>query len=109
MAKQMPADQFKRMFEMVLTDRQFQKDLATKGLRALEARGFELEVPPDIIAVIDRAIIRADSPPPPPPPKPPCPVCGVCGACGLCAELNVGSAAAALVAVAALAFWEREA
>jgi hypothetical protein len=96
--RQVSPDAFKALFDAALTDKVFQNDILTQGFRALDARGYDFGVPLQERTMLEKAlIIDAVTA------KPRCGVCGVCGACGLCAEVNLGSASAALWALFALA------
>jgi hypothetical protein len=92
------SDVFKQLFDSALTDKEFQDDILAQGFKALDARGYNFAVPLEERAMLEKAlvidVVTA---------KPRCGVCGVCGACGLCAEVNLGSASAALWALFALA------
>ena len=95
--RQLYADDFRRLFDQALTDKVFQNDVLTGGFKALESRGYNFQVPPEIRASLEQSLFVAA------PAKPKCGVCGVCGLCGLCAEVNAGSASAALWALFHLA------
>jgi hypothetical protein len=96
--RQLSPDEFKALFDAALTDRGFQNDILAQGFKALDARGYNFAVPPEERIMLEKALI-VDAVTA----KPRCGVCGVCGACGLCAEVNLGSASAALWALFALA------
>jgi len=90
-------DVFKELFDTALTDEAFQNDILAQGFKALDARGYNFSVPLEERTMLEKALIVD-----PVTAKPRCGVCGVCGACGLCAEINLGSASAALWALFAL-------
>jgi hypothetical protein len=95
--RQLSSDTFKQLFDAALTDEVFQNDILAQGFKALDARGYNFNVPLQERAMLEKALtIDAVTA------KPRCGVCGVCGACGLCAEVNLGSASAALWALFAL-------
>lgn len=90
-------DVFKQLFDAALTDKVLQDDILAQGFKALDARGYDFGVPLQERTMLEQAlVVDAVSA------KPRCGVCGVCGACGLCAEINLGSASAALWALFAL-------
>jgi len=95
-------DVFRKLFDAALTDKAFQTDILTRGFKALDARGFDLHVPIEVQANLEKALsvktLSAEAVA-----EPSCGVCGVCGLCGLCGEINLGSASAALWALFALA------
>ncbi|HKO08812.1 MAG TPA: hypothetical protein VJ487_13960 [Alphaproteobacteria bacterium] len=98
MAKLMSPADFEKMFTAALTDKQFQNDLLTKGFKALDERGYDHGVP----AAMQKSLQDAISSTPGVFLRPRCGVCGLCGLCGLCAEVNFGSASAALWALAGI-------
>lgn len=89
-------DDFHRLLNQALSDPAFQNDIRTHGFKALEARGYQLQVPQDVVTSFDSVLLVEEE-------KPNCGICGICGLCGLCAEVNAGSASAALWALFALA------
>lgn len=90
----MSSDTFKELFDAALTDKVFQDDILAQGFEALEARGYTVFVPQQERTMLEQSlVIDAVTA------KPRCGICGVCGACGLCAEVNLGSASAALWAL----------
>ena len=92
-------DVFRKLFDQVLTDKEFQNDIQTRGFKALDARGYQHGVPIEVQATLESSLLVSPSEAA----KPKCGVCGVCGLCGLCGEINLGSASAALWALFALA------
>lgn len=95
--RQLSGDDFRKLLDQALTDKAFQNDIRTQGFKAIEARGYNFQVPVEVQANLESALVVAEEE------KPKCGVCGVCGLCGLCAEINAGSASAALWALFALA------
>jgi hypothetical protein len=90
-------EDFRKLLNQALTDKAFQNDIRIHGFKALEARGYQLQVPQEVQTSFESALeVDMEE-------KPACGVCGVCGLCGLCAEINAGSASAALWALFALA------
>lgn len=92
-------EDFRRLLNQALTDKAFQNDIRMHGFKAIEARGYHLEMPQDVQASFESALVMQVAVEE----KPACGVCGICGLCGLCAEINAGSASAALWALFALA------
>src|SRR5574338_532363 len=90
-------EDFRRLLNQALTDKAFQNDIRIHGFKAMEARGYHLEVPQEVKANFEATMAVAVEE------KPNCGICGICGLCGLCAEVNAGSASAALWALFALA------
>ncbi len=90
-------DVFKQLFDTALTDEAFQNEILAQGFKALDARGYNFSVPLEERTMLEKALVLDAVTA-----KPRCGVCGVCGACGLCAEINLGSASAALWALFAL-------
>ena len=101
MAKLMKPADFEKMFTAALTDKKFQKDVQTRGFKALDERGYDHGVPPEVQKTLEKALFTMSGKPARR--KPRCGVCGVCGVCGLCGGVNFGSASAALWALFALA------
>ena len=90
-------EDFRKLLNQALSDKAFQNDIRIHGFKAIEARGYQLQVPQDVQTSFEAALdVELEE-------KPKCGVCGVCGLCGLCAEVNAGSASAALWALFALA------
>jgi hypothetical protein len=100
MAKLMKAADFDKMFTTALTDKKFQKDVRTRGFKALDERGFVHGVPPKVQKTLESALFA--KPVGGALAKPKCGVCGVCGTCSLCGEVNFGAGSAALWALFAL-------
>lgn len=94
--KLLTPDVFKTLFDQAVTDTRFQDDILVNGFKAVEARGYTLQIPFEERAALENFLFVAA------PAKPKCGVCGVCGLCGLCGEVNLGSASAALWALFAL-------
>jgi len=92
-----PGDDFRKLLNQALTDKAFQNEIRVSGFKAIEARGYQLQMPPEVQTNLEATLAVAEAE------APRCGVCGVCGLCGLCAEINAGSASAALWALFALA------
>lgn len=90
-------EDFRKLLNQALTDKAFQNDIRVNGFKAIEARGYQLQVPQEVQTSFEASLAMAEEE------GPRCGVCGVCGLCGLCAEINAGSASAALWALFALA------
>lgn len=90
-------EDFRKLLNQALTDKAFQNDIRVHGFKAIEARGYQLQVPQEVQTSFEASLALAEEE------GPRCGVCGVCGLCGLCAEVNAGSASAALWALFALA------
>jgi hypothetical protein len=89
----MDPQKFKKMLETALTDSRFREDLKTKGFKALEERGIEHGVPPDMQKEFEKALAPVGTGAAL---GYKCGLCGVCGTCGLCGGINLGAASAAL-------------
>jgi len=92
----MSSDQFNTFFSQAVGDAAFREELRTDGFGALERHGYSQTVAPEIQEALQATEVQAVS-------GNRCGVCGVCGLCTLCAEINAGSASAALWATFALA------